>query len=62
MAKLRLNEVAEQKGLNISQLQRKSGLTMGMIRRYWYMKGVRLTMETEAPAPLPTAGGMATPN
>ena len=36
MAKLRLKEIAEAQGLNMSQLQRQSGLTMGVVRRYWY--------------------------
>lgn len=36
MARLRLKETAEAHGLNMSQLQRQSGLTMGVIRRYWY--------------------------
>ncbi len=36
MARLRLRELAEDRGLNMSQVQRQSGLTMGMVRRYWY--------------------------
>ncbi len=36
MGKLRVREIAERQGLNMSQLQRQSGLTMGVIRRYWY--------------------------
>ena len=36
MARLRLREIAEDQGLNMSQLQRQSGLTMGVVRRYWY--------------------------
>lgn len=36
MARLRVRELAEQNGLNMSQLQRQSGLTMTMVRRYWY--------------------------
>ncbi len=36
MARLRLKEIAEVQGLNMSQLQRQSGLTMGVVRRYWY--------------------------
>ena len=27
--------MAEECGLNMSQVQRQSGLTMGMVRRYW---------------------------
>ncbi len=33
--RLKLRELAERKGFNMSRLQRRSGLTMGMIRRYW---------------------------
>jgi transcriptional regulator with XRE-family HTH domain len=36
MVRLRLRELAQSRGLNISQVQRKTGLTMGMVRRYWY--------------------------
>ena len=36
MGKLRVRQIAEGQGLNMSQLQRQSGLTMGVIRRYWY--------------------------
>ncbi len=36
MARLRLRELAEERGLNMSQVQRRSGLTMGAVRRYWY--------------------------
>jgi len=35
MIKLRINEIAEQLEINMSQLQRGTGLTMGMVRRYW---------------------------
>ncbi len=41
MTRLRLKELAEARGLNISQLQRQSGLEMGMVRRYWYNEGTR---------------------
>lgn len=34
--KLRINEVAQNLGLNMSQVQRQSGLTMTKVRRYWY--------------------------
>jgi transcriptional regulator with XRE-family HTH domain len=34
--KLRLQELAQSKGLTLSQVQRRSGLTMTMVRRYWY--------------------------
>ena len=33
---LRINEVAEQHDVNLSQLQRQTGLTMTKLRRYWY--------------------------
>lgn len=36
MAQIRLRELAEARGLNMSQVQRRSGLTMGTVRRYWY--------------------------
>ncbi len=36
MARLRVRELAEAQGLNMSQLQRESRLTMNMVRRYWY--------------------------
>ena len=41
MPRLRLKELAEERGLNISQLQRQSGLDMGMVRRYWYNEGTK---------------------
>jgi hypothetical protein len=36
MPKLKVKELAEERGLNMSQLQRKSGVTMPSVRRYWY--------------------------
>jgi transcriptional regulator with XRE-family HTH domain len=36
MPQLRIRELAEAQGLNISQLQRKADITMGTARRYWY--------------------------
>jgi transcriptional regulator with XRE-family HTH domain len=41
MIRLRVKELAEARGLNISQLQRQSGLDLGMVRRYWYNEGTR---------------------
>ena len=41
MPRLRLKELAEERGLNISQLQRQSGLDLGMVRRYWYNEGTK---------------------
>lgn len=36
MIRIALKDLAEAKGLNMSQVQRQSGLTMGLVRRYWY--------------------------
>lgn len=36
MPRLKVREIAEAQGLNMSQLQRKSGVTMPSVRRYWY--------------------------
>jgi transcriptional regulator with XRE-family HTH domain len=36
MPRLRVRDLAEGQGLNISQLQRKANITMGTARRYWY--------------------------
>lgn len=36
MAGLRVRELAEAQGVNISQLQRRADITMGTARRYWY--------------------------
>jgi DNA-binding Xre family transcriptional regulator len=36
MLKLRVKEVAEEQGLNQSQLQIKAGVNMGLLRRYWH--------------------------
>ncbi|MBN1454295.1 MAG: helix-turn-helix transcriptional regulator [Anaerolineales bacterium] len=38
VVKLRLKEIAEGKNVTISEIQRNTGLTMGMVRRYWYNK------------------------
>jgi DNA-binding Xre family transcriptional regulator len=35
MIRIRLAEIAAKNNKNMSQVQRESGLTMGMIRRYW---------------------------
>lgn len=35
MIRIRLAEIAAKNGKNMSQVQRESGLTMGMVRRYW---------------------------
>ena len=39
MVRIRLKELAEERGLNISQVQRLASLDMGMVRRYWYNEG-----------------------
>lgn len=36
MIKINLQSIAESKGFNMSQVQRQSGLTMGLVRRYWH--------------------------
>jgi transcriptional regulator with XRE-family HTH domain len=36
MPKLRVQEIATERGLNMSQLQKKAAVTMPSIRRYWY--------------------------
>ena len=36
---VRLKEVAEAKGYNLSRLQKASGIDMGVIRRYWKWDG-----------------------
>jgi hypothetical protein len=36
MARLRLRELAEARGFNMSTISRDSRLTLNMIRRYWY--------------------------
>lgn len=36
MARLRLRELAEARGYNMSTLSRDSRLTLNMVRRYWY--------------------------
>ena len=36
MIQVRLREIAEGKGLNMSQVQIGAGVSMGSVRRYWY--------------------------
>jgi DNA-binding Xre family transcriptional regulator len=36
MPRLRIQELARNKGFNISQLQLRTGVAMGTMRRYWY--------------------------
>lgn len=35
MITIRLRELAEAKQMNKSQVQRRTGLTLGVVRRYW---------------------------
>ncbi len=39
--KLFVKEVAEARGLNMSQLQRRAQLPMSTIQRYWHNQGVK---------------------
>ena len=43
--RLRLREIAKEKGLTISDIQRRSGLTMGLVRRYWYNETTSVRLE-----------------
>ena len=36
MPQLKVKELAEARGYNMSRLQRESGVTMPSVRRYWY--------------------------
>ncbi len=36
LVRLKVREIAEAQNLNMSQLQRKAGVTMPSVRRYWY--------------------------
>src|SRR5262245_37609877 len=36
MPKLKVQDLARARGFNISQLQLKTGVAMGTMRRYWY--------------------------
>ncbi len=36
MTKLRVNEVAKERGMNLSQLQRKADIAVRTARRYWF--------------------------
>jgi len=36
MAKLRVDQVAKERGMNLSQLQRKADIAMRTARRYWF--------------------------
>jgi transcriptional regulator with XRE-family HTH domain len=54
--RVRLKEIAESKGLNMSQIQRRSGLTMMQIRRYWHNKGKHGALEQVS---LPAIGALS---
>lgn len=43
--KLRLQELAQARGLNLSQVQRRSGLTMTQVRRYWRNETSSVSLE-----------------
>lgn len=34
--RLRLQELAQERKLSLSQVQRRTGLTLTLVRRYWY--------------------------
>lgn len=43
--KLRLQELARARNLNISQVQRRTGLTITMVRRYWYNETSEVSLQ-----------------
>ena len=45
MAKLRIKEVAELRGINQSQLQIKSGVTLPLLARYWRNRTDSINLE-----------------
>lgn len=45
MIRIRLADIAAQHNKNMSQVQRESGLTMGMVRRYWNSKPESVQLE-----------------
>lgn len=45
MAYLRVKELAEDKNLTMSQVQRSTGLTIGLVRRYWYNQSTSIKLE-----------------
>ncbi len=46
MLRLRVKEVAQRKGLNISQLQRKSDLSYNTVRELWHNPFKEVSTET----------------
>ncbi len=45
MLRFRIKELAEARGMNRSQLQIKSGLSLGLIYRYWNNNTTQATFE-----------------
>ena len=45
MAKLRIKEIAQAKGMNQSRLQIKSGVTPPLLHRYWHNRIVEVKLE-----------------
>lgn len=45
MARLIVKEIAERQGLNRSQLQLRSGVTLPLLNRYWSNKSESVTLE-----------------
>ncbi len=45
MVRLRVKELAEARGLNMNQVSRRTGLTLGMVRRYWYNETVEVRLD-----------------
>lgn len=45
MIYLRLKEIAESKDITMSQTQRSTGLTLGLVRRYWHNQTASVKLE-----------------
>jgi transcriptional regulator with XRE-family HTH domain len=45
MLRLRIKELAEERGLNRNQLQLKSGVTLPLLTRYWTNNTESVTLE-----------------
>lgn len=45
IVKLCLREIAEKKNITLSDIQRNTNLTMGLVRRYWYNKTSSIKLE-----------------
>lgn len=48
MVRLRVQELAGIRGLNMSQLQILAGVSMGLVRRYWYNQADRVELRALA--------------